>query len=86
VVNDLDPARADAAAESLRAAGLQALAAPFDVTVWDAVSESVQRVVADTGPSTFCQQRRQCRRRHFPTEAIRGNDAGRLGDLSSRSI
>lgn len=50
VVNDIDEGRASAAAESLRSAGLKAAAAPFDVTAWDAVTESVERVAREVGP------------------------------------
>jgi len=50
VVNDIDPARASNAAESLRAAGLKAAPAPFDVTAWDAVTDAVGRVSREVGP------------------------------------
>ncbi len=50
VVNDLDPARADAMAENLALAGFRASAAPFDVTAGDAVTDAIARVERDVGP------------------------------------
>ena len=50
IVNDIDGDRASSAVESLRADGLVATAAPFDVTAWDAVSESVARATREVGP------------------------------------
>lgn len=50
VVNDVDGARAAAAAETLRGEGLAADAVPFDVTSWDAASEGIARAARDVGP------------------------------------
>jgi NAD(P)-dependent dehydrogenase (short-subunit alcohol dehydrogenase family) len=50
VVNDLDPVRAEATAETLRSAGYRASAAPFDVTDLAAVEAAVGRVVHEVGP------------------------------------
>lgn len=44
VVNDLDPERAAAAVEGIRAAGGKAVAAPFDVTSHEAVCEGIRAV------------------------------------------
>lgn len=50
VVNDLDPDRANATAETLRGAGHNASAAPFDVTDLAAVEAAIDRIVREVGP------------------------------------
>jgi NAD(P)-dependent dehydrogenase (short-subunit alcohol dehydrogenase family) len=50
VINDLDPDRAGAMAETLRGAGLQASAAPFDVTSAEAVADGIARAAREIGP------------------------------------
>lgn len=50
MVNDLNPDRAAAMAETLRGEGFVASAAPFDVTVGPAVDEAMGRVARDIGP------------------------------------
>lgn len=49
-VNDVRRERADAVAEELRAAGARAVAAPFDVTAYDAVRAGIAAVEAELGP------------------------------------
>ncbi|MBW7920858.1 MAG: glucose 1-dehydrogenase [Rubellimicrobium sp.] len=50
IVNGRDPARTEAAAAALRAKGLDAGAAAFDVTDAAAVEAAMARIEADTGP------------------------------------
>jgi NAD(P)-dependent dehydrogenase (short-subunit alcohol dehydrogenase family) len=50
VINDLNPDRAAATAETLRGEGLSASAGPFDVTVGSQVDEAMAKVARDIGP------------------------------------
>jgi NAD(P)-dependent dehydrogenase (short-subunit alcohol dehydrogenase family) len=50
VVNDLDPAKADAMAEALALSGFRATSLPFDVTAGDAVAKAVARLAQEAGP------------------------------------
>ncbi len=49
-VNDLHAARAEAAAAEIAATGARAVAAPFDVTDYAAVSAAAARITAQLGP------------------------------------
>jgi NAD(P)-dependent dehydrogenase (short-subunit alcohol dehydrogenase family) len=50
VINDLDEARAERTAASLRADGLSASSAPFDVTAGEAATDAIAKIVRDVGP------------------------------------
>jgi NAD(P)-dependent dehydrogenase (short-subunit alcohol dehydrogenase family) len=50
IINDFDPERAKNTVAVLRGEGIQAWAAPFDVTSWDAVSEGIGRASKEVGP------------------------------------
>jgi NAD(P)-dependent dehydrogenase (short-subunit alcohol dehydrogenase family) len=50
VVNDLERGRAEATAEALRAEGLKASSAPFDVTDGDAVTAAIAQIATGIGP------------------------------------
>ena len=50
IVNDFDAERAESTTATLRGEGLQAWAAPFDVTSWDAASEGIGRTAKEVGP------------------------------------
>jgi len=50
VINDFDSGRAEAVAAEVRAAGGEAVAAPFDVSDHAAVREAVERAVGVVGP------------------------------------
>jgi 3-oxoacyl-[acyl-carrier protein] reductase len=49
-VNDLDEARAEALAKEIRDGGMEAIAAPFDVTELQQVEAGVERIVEGLGP------------------------------------